>query len=283
MAAAGGELPAAFIRVPESVENIFVAETSAAQFHHFARGENGFVRRASFHMSIGLEGSGKQHSGDKRTPLGVYFITERLDTSRLHEKYGVAAFPLDYPNEWDNQAQRNGDGIWVHGVDPVGGRRPKKDTDGCIALMNDDLVVLADEFKDNVSPLVVMKKHEWRGDGNIAALRSELQGRISEWVQSKASGDSFAFLSLYDDRFRRWGMGKAEWTAVNLQAARERTVLEVSFSELLLLAYPEEDGLYFSRFRYAAEVDDGEIVSTIRLYWRRDAQGVLRIVAENVG
>ena len=62
-------------------------------------------------MSIGQEGPGKQSSGDKRTPLGVYFVTEQLDTSKLHEKYGVTAFVLDYPNVWDLRSRRSGDGI----------------------------------------------------------------------------------------------------------------------------------------------------------------------------
>ena len=34
-----------------------------------------------------------------------------------HDKYGVAAYPLDYPNAWDRFNERTGYGIWLHGVD----------------------------------------------------------------------------------------------------------------------------------------------------------------------
>ena len=116
-------LPAYLIRLPESVSVVFVAETSTAQFHRFASVAGNIEYRGNRYMSIGQHGAGKERSGDGRTPLGVYFVTERIDTTRLHEKYGLTALPLDYPNAWDLRRGRTGDGIWVHGVDPRAGKR----------------------------------------------------------------------------------------------------------------------------------------------------------------
>ena len=234
-------------------------------------------------MSIGQQGVGKLRSGDKRTPLGVYFITEQLDTSRLHEKYGIAAFPLDYPNAWDQREGRGGDGIWVHGVDARAGKRPARDTDGCIALANIDLTRLLPEFEDNVTPVLVTRHVDWVRAAENEALRAELEERIAEWAASKASGDLYTFLSLYDDAFGRWGMDKAEWSSFILQTASQHGHGEVSTSELLLLAYPDEAGLYFSRFRQSIKENDRELASTVRLYWRRDAAGNLKIIVEDAG
>jgi len=234
-------------------------------------------------MSIGEEGPGKMHSGDRRTPLGVYFVTEQLDTSKLHEKYGVTAFPLDYPNVWDQRVDRDGDGIWVHGVQPNGGQRPERDTDGCIALANKDLAILAAEFEDNVTPVLVTRKVTWDESSGNGALRAELENQVAEWAASKAEGDLFRFLSLYDDDFKRWGMDKTEWSSLILQSASQREVREVNLSELLLLAYPDEENLYLSRFRQTVKDAEREIVSTTRLYWRRDAGGALKIIAEDEG
>jgi hypothetical protein len=50
-----------------------------------------------------------------------------------------------------------------------------------------------------------------------------------------------------------------------------------------LLVDPEESGLYLSRFRQTIVDDDGSIVTTKRLYWRRNGQGKLLIVAEDNG
>jgi murein L,D-transpeptidase YafK len=280
---AEGGLPASLIRIPESVTTVFVAETSTAKFHRFERSGGGIVHSGSFSMSIGEEGPGKMHSGDRRTPLGVYFVTEQLDTSRLHEKYGVTAFPLDYPNAWDQRADRDGDGIWVHGVERNGGQRPERDTDGCIALANKDLGVLADGFEDNVTPVLVTREVIWDETSGNNTLRAELESHLAEWAASKAEGDLFSFLSFYDDDFKRWGMDKTEWSYLQLQSARQRAIRKVTINELLLLVYPDEDDLYLSRFRQTVKDTEREITSTTRLYWRRNANGFLKIIAEDEG
>ena len=276
-------LPASLIRLPDSVTSLFIAETSTAEFHRFLRTDDGITYSGSTYMSIGEGGPGKERSGDKRTPLGVYFVTEQLDTSKLHEKYGVTAFPLDYPNAWDQRADRDGDGIWVHGVYPGGGRRPERDTDGCIALPNEDLSLLAPEFEDNVTPVLVTRKVDWVKASEDDALRVELERRIAEWVDSKANGDLFTYLSLYSDDFGRWGMDKTQWSSLSLQTIAQRTIRTATISELLLLGYPDEEELYLSRFRLTVAEGAREIVSTARLYWRRETGGALKIIAEDDG
>lgn len=280
---ADGDLPASLIRIPESVSTVFVAETSTSAFHRFKRTGAGIVHNGSFYMSIGLAGAGKQSSGDKRTPLGAYFVTEQLDTSKLHEKYGVTAFPLDYPNAWDLSQKRDGDGIWVHGVDPRGGLRPKRDTDGCISLSNADLATLRPDFDDNVTPVLITTVVDWTAGSENDLLRAELEDRVAEWLASQAGGDLFAYLTLYDDDFVRWGMDKMQWSSFVLQTMSWESGRAISLRELLLLGYPDEDDLYLSRFRLLTKKGERDIVSTTRLYWRRDAAGVLRIIAEDNG
>ena len=280
---ADGQHPASLIRIPESVKTVFIAETSTAQFHQFDNSGGALALVNSFYMSIGQGGPGKQRSGDKRTPLGLYFVTEQLDTSKLHEKYGVTAYPLDYPNVWDQRAGRDGDGIWVHGVHPDGDRRPERDTDGCIALPNADLTMLQDRIVDNVTPVLVTRKFDWSDNKDDTALGQELESAVSQWAASKANGDLHAYLSSYGADFRRWGMNKAEWSALFLQPNGFKAYQSIQVDDLLLIAYPEEGGLYLSRFRLTAGSAHEEIDSIVRLYWRREESGVLKIVAEDVG
>jgi murein L,D-transpeptidase YafK len=277
------KLPASLIRIPESTPSIFVAETSSARFHRFDRLDDGLSHVGSYYMSIGQNGPGKERSGDRRTPLGVYFITEQLDTSRLHEKYGATAFPLDYPNAWDRRAGRDGDGIWVHGVARSGGQRPPWDTDGCIALPNEQLMLLVPDFRNNITPVLVTREVDWVDAEQIGALRTELESRVAEWANSKSQADLHAFLSLYSSEFKHWGMNKAEWSSLTAQTEKLRPGQRVDFSDLLLLGYPEEEGLYLSRFLMEVVEDEGKITRSKRLYWRRDSSGVLKIVAEDDG
>ena len=123
-------LPSYLLEVPASVADVLIADAGTATLIRYSRTENGVVEKDRRYMSIGLEGVGKQRAWDRKTPLGVYFITEELDTSKLAPKYGIAAFPLDYPNAWDRYNERTGSGIWLHGVDASAPDRPPRDTDG---------------------------------------------------------------------------------------------------------------------------------------------------------
>ncbi len=276
-------IPADLIGLPASVKAAFIAETATSMFHRFENrnGQPAYVGQS--HMSIGQSGDGKQRSGDRRTPLGIYFVTEQLDTSRLHEKYGITAFVLDYPNVLDKQSGKTGDGIWVHGVDARGGKRPPQDTDGCIALPNEELAAMLTLFASNTTPVIVGRELKWSNPDQIEVLRSELGAAVAGWAASLERRDMQAHLSFYSEDFHHWTMNKSEWTVLLLGTLGRRPITDVTVSELLLLADPNDDGLYLSRFTQSVTEDGATVVSTRRLYWRRSANGALRIVAEDAG
>ena len=277
-------VPAWVLRLPESTPTLFIAETSTSSFHRFDRAGDGVVKVRQDYMSIGQGGTGKERAGDRRTPLGVYFVTEQLDTTRLHDKYGVTAFPLDYPNAWDRRLGRTGDGIWVHGVDQHGGTRPPLDTDGCIALPNERLLALQPSFAVNITPVLIATELAWDEPGPVAARRVALEQAVKHWAESLERGDMYAWLDSYDDTFQHWGMNKEEWSAFSLETVGRRLIDDVTVSELLLLADPAEEGLYLSRFRL--EISEGasrSVISMRRMYWRRGESGAFKIVAEDSG
>ena len=161
IAATGDRLPAYLLQIPASVPAVFVAETDRSALHRIANGPDGPVYVDRRYMSIGENGVGKRRAWDRRTPLGIYFVTERRDTQRLAERYGPLAFPLDYPNAWDRLHDRRGEGIWIHGGPEGGDHRPPQDTDGCIALENNELLALADDLIPAVTPVVVTHSIRW--------------------------------------------------------------------------------------------------------------------------
>ena len=278
------QVPAYLIRLPAAVKTVFVAETSTAKFHRFDNQHGTTVKHlGDTYMSIGENGEGKQRNGDRRTPLGIYFVTEQLDTSRMHEKYGITAFVLDYPNALDRRLERTGDGIWVHGVDRRGGKRPPLDTDGCLALPNEKLAALEAHFVSNVTPVLVSRRLSWVPEHRIDELRRELDAAVSLWADSQRDGDLHTYLSLYDEDFRHWGMNKSDWIALRSETLGARSVQAVATDDVLLLADPVAEGTYLSRFQWLTVEATSMLAITKRLYWRRDDQGQLRIIAEDSG
>ena len=122
--------PAYLIEIPNSTESVFIADIENAKLIQYSVVKNRPIKNQEYYMSVGKNGSGKKIQGDKKTPLGIYFITEKLDISKLPSRYGAAAYPLDYPNSLDRYMKKTGYGIWLHGTDPDILKRPRRDTDG---------------------------------------------------------------------------------------------------------------------------------------------------------
>jgi len=280
---AGQRTPAWLLEVPETVTDILIADTGSAMMHRFARAGADIVPIDRRYMSIGQNGAGKERAWDRRTPLGIYFITERLDTSRLHDKYGVAAFPLDYPNAWDRFNERTGYGIWLHGVDHNNPERPPLDTDGCLSLPNDELLKLADRLEPLVTPVIVTREMRWSPPSTIDAVRLEFRQALERWRRSLEDGDLVTYLSLYADDFRYRDMDMAEWSAYRLNVFAARRLDAVRLDDVMLVADPEANGLYLSRFTQTLATAEGNVTTTRRLYWRRESDSEWKIIAEEAG
>jgi len=281
--AGASRLPAYLLEVPDSVADILIAETSAATMHRFVRSSDGVVEKDQRYMSIGQAGAGKEKAWDQKTPLGIYFITESLDTSKLHDKYGIAAFPLDYPNAWDRFNKRTGYGIWLHGVDHNNPQRPPLDTDGCLSLPNEELLRLIDILKPLVTPVIVARQLNWAMPSDLDALRLEFRLALDMWRESQAQGDLVTYLSFYADDFVYRGMDRNAWSSYRLGVFEARQLAGVTLDDVLLVADPEVPDLYLSRFTQALMTDSGPVTTTKRLYWRRSDDSQWKIVSEDSG
>ena len=277
------ELPAYLLEVPDSVTDILIADTGSATMHRFVRTDDGIVEEDERYMSIGQAGVGKEKAWDRKTPLGIYFITESLDTSKLHDKYGVAAFPLDYPNAWDRFNKRTGDGIWLHGVDHNNPERPPLDTDGCLSLPNEALLQLVDNLKPLVTPVIVARQLDWALPSDLDALRLEFRLALDMWRESLEKGDIAAHLSLYADDFVYRDMDRETWSSYRLGVFEARQLEDVILDDVMLVADPEVQDLYLSRFSQILVTIHGQVVTTKRLYWRRDSGSQWKIVSEDAG
>jgi len=278
-----GKLPAYLLEVPDVVADVLIADTESATMYRFSRSNGAIVAVDQRYMSIGTAGVGKQRAWDKKTPLGVYFITESLDTRKLHDKYGVAAFPLDYPNAWDRFNQRTGDGIWLHGVDKNNPERPPLDTDGCLALPNEDLLLLIDSLQPMVTPVIVAREVKWATSGEIEARRLEFRLALDQWRESFAAGDLYNYLSLYADDFQYEGLSRDEWAAFRYNVFESRKLADVTLNDVMLVADPEVPGLYLSRFTQVLMTADGAVTTNKRLYWRRSGDNHWEIISEDAG
>ena len=108
----------------------------------------------------------KEISGDSKTPEGIYFITKIFKDDEI-TIFGDKAFHLDYPNFFDQQAGRNGDGIYIHGTNK---KLIPKSTNGCVTLANSDLDDLENYINQVVTPVIIVPELNGAANTKIQLL-----------------------------------------------------------------------------------------------------------------
>ena len=138
----------------------------------------------SFRISTGKRHGDKLVEDDLKTPEGIYFLTEFLEASELPAKYGARAIVLDYPNPIDKFQGKSGFGIWVHGTDDPPRLERPYDSKGCVVMLNEDVLDLAERVDLLKTPVVIVEEME-------TVTRDEAKReskKIRDWFQ-----DTFDF------------------------------------------------------------------------------------------
>lgn len=191
-----GAVPEQVLQVARNVRHVVVVDASHSRVYVFEHQANGLQLIRSFYASIGQAGFDKRVEGDLRTPLGVYFITSRLDDQQVEELYGTGALPLNYPNELDRRLRRTGSGIWLHGVPRATYSRSPYATEGCVALANDDMAYLMEVLQTRRTPVVIADEVSWLRPTDQAAERRSFETLLNQWQQARVRGDKGTLLAL---------------------------------------------------------------------------------------
>jgi len=133
------------------------------------------------------------------------------------------------------------------------------------------------------TPVIIARHVRWAEDEDRERIASELRAQLARWAFASSAEDPGDYIALYAPAFDYRGLSRDEWAAFRTASWRSRGDIEVSVGEVLLLADPEEPGMYLSRFTERME-SGGQAIETVkRLYWRRGTDGMLRIVSEDNG
>ena len=256
------------IDLPNSVDDVLIADTENAKLLHYSVKNKKLSKVKEYYLSIGLNGSDKQLQGDKKTPLGIYFITKELDISKLPSRYGAAAYPLDYPNSLDRYKGKTGYGIWLHGTDPDIQKRPPRATDGCLALQNNELLELSKYLVPMNTPIIVVETISWKTKDQINAIRNEINTVINSWKKSFNKLEKDKFIAIYDKDFGYDLIGEIEFFN-EFSSANQRMTIE----NLYVMTDPVDSGIVISRFTQKLRKGNKIINQTKRLYWKKQPAG----------
>ncbi len=235
-------LPGAILALGESVDHALLVDKQRHRLYVYGRDADGRLHmQQDFYVSTGKLDGNKRRSGDLRTPEGVYFITSHIPPEKLPDKYGIGAFPVNYPNELDRRLGKTGNGIWLHGTASRYYSRPPRDSEGCVVLTNPDLNTLQDELSPGNTPVVISPGIRWLEPAVWQARRQSLLAAIEAWRRDWESLDVQRYLAHYADDFWARGYDLSRWQRRKRAVFAGKTYQKITLDDLTLLAYPRRN------------------------------------------
>lgn len=272
-------LPAQFINIPPSTRHAIAVDASRSRLYLFENGPHGLRVVADHYASIGRLGADKAVQGDQRTPLGVYYITSRLDGKQLTDFYGVGALPLNYPNEYDRRQGRTGSGIWLHGVPSDSYARSPNSTDGCVALANPELKKILESVQPRSTPVVIAKSLNWVPVKTAEHERRNMRNLIEGWRVARAGGDLTRLMSFYSSQFSNGARDFNQWRQWLEKEVVSQRGRSLQLKDLAILGWRDKGDVLVVTF---GEVSDGRRTGTVkRQYWGKEG-GLWKIFYEGV-
>lgn len=263
----------------DHIANVVVVDLSKGLFSLLEHkdGELSLVKTVA--TSIGKEGYDKFYEGDKKTPIGIYKITGYKPDDTIAAKYGIGAFPLDYPNTWDQKRSRTGSGIWIHGMYKNMTSRPQRDSDGCVVLNNDDLHGIFDQLLDKNTPVILAENAPL--DALIkTASNDDFHNVFTSWVSSWESRDVEKYLDYYSTEFDNEGKNFNQWAAHKRRVNKQKTFIDVNAEKLSVFDYPNEENLRLVEFYQDYKSNNYNGAAWKRQFWSQQ-NGSWQIVYED--
>jgi L,D-transpeptidase YnhG len=204
---AAGQVPAEFVRLAPSIKHAVAVDATRSRLYLFAHGPDGLTLVRDFYVSLGKQGVDKYVEGDRRTPLGVYWITAALPKSQLDARFGHGALRFNYPNAADKMQGRTGSGLFLHGVPSEVMNHEPWATDGCVAMSNADVEQLLRTLDVSATPVVITRAIRWVAPSTVRQAAAEFDPAWQAWSRARreaATEESTRWYVPGAPEVRRW-------------------------------------------------------------------------------
>lgn len=264
-------MPRSVLQLMDQQKNVLVVDAENSRLYVYENQGEQLKLRADYYITQGKLGINKTREGDKKTPIGVYYITSHLDKSRLPDFYGAGALPINYPNEWDKVNGRNGSGIWLHGTPSDSYSRPPLASDGCLVLTNQDIQKLFSSVQIGKTPVVISSRTEFISRAKWQSERDSAIQMTEKWQLDAASMDSARLSTNYSKKFKSdLGDDLEAWLEKNQSSRPSAGEKSSKLRDVTLFRYPGQDDLIVSTFTQDMQI--GKVTKSIRKrqYWSKE-------------
>lgn len=244
----------------EYKKDILLVQKEQLELTLFEKTDNDYKIVLRNNVIVGENQGDKFSEGDKRTPEGVYELVEKK--TQLDQFYGPFALVTTYPNVFDQSLNKNGSGIWIHGM-PFNSDR-ENFTKGCVALNNPELENLEKNLDIKKTVLLISDKEFKPAKKDDIAL---ILSSIFKWKDTWKYSNINEYLSFYSKDFKR-----ADKTNFDLFKEQKTKVFAKNEEKTIKLAnidispYPNSYG----KNMYKALMDEEYFSPTIKFYGKKE-------------
>jgi len=259
----------------ESVKYVIITEKERKRLQLHRLKDNKFETLMTQDVFVGEVEGDKQKEGDLKTPTGAYDLTSKI--TKLDQFYGPMALVTNYPNVFDKAQEKDGYGIWIHGL-PYDNKRDDY-TKGCIALDNRSLKKLDKNISIKNSVLII-------GEKNIQPISkkqiSTILSDIHEWRDAWRSSDIQNYISFYDKTFKKDnGMGLSKFTQYKKRIFSKNEKKIIEFKNINIMPYPNS----INKIMYKVVMDEDYKTRTYKFEGKKELyielkNGKMSILAE---
>jgi len=263
----------------EEYSSILTCSKDDATLSIYTKGEdNEYVLNKTHNAYTGKNSGDKTREGDRKTPVGIYTLTEKLSKeTKLDPFYGPLAFVTSYPNIYDNYLGKNGHGIWIHGL-PIKRSRDKF-TKGCIAIKNSNIECIGKKI-DIEKTLLIINSHKVNQDISKLTLASIL-AELYKWRYTWLYSDIDGYLSFYASDFvRSDGVNFENFKRYKTRVFKKDEKKSIIFRNINVIPYPNRENIYQITFKEFYKSQSFEFIGNKTLMVRVDSNGKIKIFTE---
>ncbi len=222
-------IPSSLIKSPKENASAILVEKNSQTLWVYRAINSYFTKVLEIPCSTGEVDGPKMVEGDKKTPEGIYFLKEIYEDRFLTPIYGSRAFTTDYPNFLDKILGKTGSAIWIHGTNKT--LKPM-DSNGCIAMNNDDIVKLDSYVVLDQTPVIIMDKFDYSSIERTDAERSAFMDFLSKWIESLNKGSYLDYLFHYESNYLPDVQWWAEWVNIRYRAELSKNPIYAQFDNV---------------------------------------------------
>lgn len=246
-----------------------------AQYH-----DEKYITLKTYRATVGKVKGDKVDEGDLKTPEGIYSFTGHYKPPAIKAKFGVMAFYMDYPNPWDRLAGHTGNNIMLHGTNEPERLKKDFDSEGCVVLVNEDLLELEPKIVPGLTLILVFDelKDEYRaprGDQKLTQF-------FESWIQSWMAKDIDTYIKGYHTDFNAEKKNREQWRDYKSSLNKKYASIDVKAEDIRYYRHLKYNVVtftqdYHSKYKNGATAFKSRGTKTLYIAQER---GEYRIISE---